>query len=145
MQENRQNACHVIQRLREAPGIVVPLVMLATVVALLLTVGMPNTVAAQQTASQLCADRGAVSEPANNPGLVSDCDTLLAVRDTLAGSGSLNWSADTPISQWYGVTVTGSPLRVTKLTLIGRELTGEIPGELGNLTNLQSLTSTATS
>ena len=139
MNENSQNACQVIQRLREIPGVVVPLVMLATVVALLLTIGVPNTAAAQQTASQLCADGVAVSDPANNPGLVSDCDTLLAARDTLAGSASLNWSADTPIGQWDGVTVSGSPLRVTELTLIGRELTGAIPAELGSLTQLHSL------
>ena len=68
---------------------------------------------------------------------MSDCDTLLAARDTLAGSRSLNWSADTPIGQWDGVTVTGSPLRVTKLVL--RRFAGEIPAELGSLTNLQTL------
>ena len=77
--------CPVIRRLRETPGVVVPLAMLVTVVALLLTIGVPNTAAAQQTASQLCADGVAVSDPANNPGLVSDCDTLLEARDTLAG------------------------------------------------------------
>ncbi len=103
----------VIRRLRETPGVVVPLAMLVTVVALLLTIGVPNTAAAQ-----LCADGVAVSDPANNPGLVSDCDTLLEARDTLAGSGSLNWSADNPISQWDGITVSGSPLRITKLVLV---------------------------
>ena len=131
--------CPVIRRLRETPGVVVPLAMLVTVVALLLTIGVPNTAAAQQTASQLCADGVAVSDPANNPGLVSDCDTLLEARDTLAGSGSLNWSADTPISQWDGVTVSGSPLRVTKLVLAFRRLTGEIPAVLGDLTHLKTL------
>ena len=139
MNENSQNGCHVIQRLRETPGVVVPLVMLATVVALLLTVGMPNTAAAQQTASRLCADGVAVADPANNPGLLSDCDTLLTARDTLAGSGSLDWSAGTPIGQWDGVTVSGSPLRVTKLVLVSWRLSGEIPAELGDLTNLLEL------
>ena len=83
-----------------------------------------------------CATGGAVEDAANNPGLVSDCDALLEARDTLAGSGSLNWSTGTSIGQWVGVTVIGSPLRVTKLTLGRKGLAGEIPAELGNLTNL---------
>ena len=33
-----------------------------------------------------CSSSVAVLDPANNPGLVSDCETLLSVRDTLAGS-----------------------------------------------------------
>ena len=44
----------------------------------------------------------------NNPGLVADCETLLAARDTLKGSGTLNWSADTPIANWDGITVGGT-------------------------------------
>ena len=43
------------------------------------------------------------------------------------------------IAQWDGVTVTGSPLRVTKLAFAVRRLSGEIPEELGDLTHLQSL------
>ena len=86
-----------------------------------------------------CATGGAVEDAANSPGLVSDCDALLEVRDTLAGSGSLNWSAGTSIGQWVGVTVNGSPLRVTKLTLGRKGLAGKIPAELGNLSNLQWL------
>ena len=86
-----------------------------------------------------CATGGAVPDAANNPGLVSDCDALLEARDTLAGSGSLNWSTGASIGQWVGVTVIGSPLRVTKLTLGRKGLAGEIPEELGNLTNLQWL------
>ena len=33
-----------------------------------------------------CSDGIAVSDAANNPGLVSDCETLLVARDTLAGA-----------------------------------------------------------
>ena len=72
-------------------------------------------------------------------GLVSDCDTLLAARDTLAGTASLNWVADTPITQWDGVTVGGTPKRVRGLSLNNNQLTGEIPTELGSLANLQQL------
>ena len=87
-----------------------------------------------------CATGGAVADASNNPGLVSDCDTLLAARDTLAGSAALNWSAGTPIDQWVGITAAGSPLRVTELRLIAKGLTGEIPAERwADLVNLEVL------
>ena len=86
-----------------------------------------------------CASGGAVSAPANNPGLVSDCAKLLAARDTLAGTGTLNWSATTPITQWDGVKIDGTPQRVNRLSLESMKLTGEIPKELGSLANLQRL------
>ena len=85
------------------------------------------------------ADGGAVLHAANNPGLVSDCNALLAARDALAGSAALNWLANRPIDLWEGVTVGGSPLRVTELDLSHKGLTGEIPGNLGDLANLQGL------
>ena len=75
----------------------------------------------------------------NNPGLAADCAMLLAARDTLAGTGTLNWSANAPITTWDGVTVGGSPLRATKLRLSDKGLTGEIPSELGSLANLEEL------
>ena len=109
--------------------------MLGVTAAVLVGVG---TVLATSTTSD-CAAGGAVADAANNPGLVSDCEALLASRDALAGSATLNWSADVPITQWDGVTVDGTPLRVTVLSLLGWGLTGEIPEELGTLSNLQSL------
>ena len=95
-----------------------------------------NTVMATESA---CTNEGAVFDPANNPGLVSDCAALLAARDTLAGTATLNWMANTPITQWEGVTVRGTPQRVTALYLEKRNLTGEIPPELGNLPDLNWL------
>ena len=86
----------------------------------------------------VCVAGGAVTD-VGNPGLMSDCEALLAARDILAGSATLNWSADTPITQWDGVTVDGTPQRVTELSLGERGLMGEIPAELGNLSNLVSL------
>ena len=94
----------------------------------------PNVVSAQQTSA--CATGGAVADAANNPGLVSDCEALLAARDTLAGTATINWAAETPIAEWDGVRVDGTPARVTMLELPRRQLTGEIPTELGNLSNL---------
>ena len=86
-----------------------------------------------------CASEGAVADAPNNPDLVSDCDTLLAARDTLVGTATLNWSASIPIGQWNGVTAAGSPLRVTELDLFKMELTGEIPAVLGSLSDLRYL------
>ena len=76
-------------------------------------------------------------DAANNPGLVTDCEALLAARDTLAGTATLNWSADTPISDWEGVTVEGPPQRVMELDLTDKQLSGSIPSALGNLSSLE--------
>ena len=65
--------------------------------------------------------------------LAADCAVLRAARDTLAGDGALNWSADVPVTEWDGVTVSGTPRRVTGLDLRNRGLTGSIPPELGSL------------
>ena len=86
-----------------------------------------------------CSAGVAVANAANNPGLVSDCDALLAARDALADAGTLNWSGSTAIGSWDGVTVSGSPLRVTNLALHESQLTGTIPPELGSLANLHEL------
>ena len=85
-----------------------------------------------------CVAGGAVVDTTNF-GLMSDCDSLLAAWDTLAGTASLNWVADTPITQWDGVIVGGTPKRVRGLSLEDGGLTGEIPKELGGLTNLLDL------
>ena len=86
-----------------------------------------------------CANGRAVPDPDNNPGLVSDCVALLAARDTLAGSVALNWAVDTPVAQWKGVAVRGTPQRVTRLDLREMGLNGTIPGELGLLSSLTQL------
>ena len=50
-----------------------------------------------------------------------------------------NWLTDAPLRNRHGVTI-GADSRVTYLILPRNRLTGEIPLELGNLTNLDSLT-----
>ena len=77
--------------------------------------------------------------PRGNPGLVSDREHLLALKDALAGTGTLSWSADRATSAWEGVTVAGAPPRVTGLNLAQRDLTGVIWGWLGDLTALTEL------
>ena len=113
--------------------------MAAGALALLAAVFVLVNPASAQRGGTTCSTAGAVSDAANNPGLVSDCNTLLAARDTLAGTATLNWSVSTPIDQWEGVTVSGSPPRVTELILPEKGLTGEIPAELATLSNLREL------
>ena len=88
-----------------------------------------------------CTAGFVVSEPEANPGLVRDCETLLGVRDTLAGIAEIGWSEDIPIGAWEGVGVGagGPPLRVRHLKLENRGLTGTLPSEIGRLTELTSL------
>ena len=98
----------------------------------------------------LCTNGIAVPEPQNNPGLVKDCMLLLSVHDRLAGDVFLNWSAYTPIAHWEGISI--SDARVTALILNDEDLafndgerlewlrlTGSIPPELGQLTELEYL------
>ena len=108
-------------------------------------------------------EKGAVADAEENPGLMSDCELLLRSRDKLAGSATLNWRDDAPMSEWEGVTLSGTPERVTRLELQGkgsgrRDSGGAVvgvgaeasvlvweqserrdSGELGKLTNLERL------
>ena len=88
-----------------------------------------------------CSSGTVVSDPLINPGLVSDCWVLLASRDALIGDGQdyLNWAIDGRIENWSGITVGGSPVRVTELRLSGHDLEGEIPVALSELSALQAL------
>ena len=86
-----------------------------------------------------CASGTAVADPASNARLVRDCETLLAAKAELAGTGSLNWSADAAITSWDGVKIGGAPKRVTRLELRNRQLTGSVPAALGRLGRLLRL------
>ena len=99
-----------------------------------------------------CSRGDAVPNPESNPGLVSDCANLLVARHAFSRwQRYLDWSAKTPITEWNGVTVGGSPPRVRALDLtfpglglpnsdiIPPPMTGHIPPEFGGLTELRSL------
>ena len=86
-----------------------------------------------------CASSVAVPDPENNPDLVFDCEILLAARDTIAGDVTLHWVTHIPIMAWNGVTIGGTPPRVTGISPRRRGLNGTIPTELGSLTSLQVL------
>lgn len=74
-----------------------------------------------------------------DPALAADCDALLESAAILAGTAALNWSVEAPLASWDGITVSGSPPRVTALELHGRGLTGSIPPQLATLTALTRL------
>ena len=71
--------------------------------------------------------------------LFDDCRRLLAMKDMLAGSAWLNWSATLPLREWHGVTVGGPESRVVRLELPRMGLNGRVPAALGQLAGLRSL------
>ena len=78
-------------------------------------------------------------DPQINPGLVTDCETLLDLRDALAGDVTLNWSNSVPLRNWHGVVIGDRPQRLVELQLGGSGLTGVIPPELSRLEALRVL------
>ena len=84
-----------------------------------------------------------VATAPGSPELLADRVRLLAIRDALDGRRTLNWDHGTAMTAWTGVTVGGTPPRVTKLQLSDRGLSGEISGLLGNLGADQQVLDTA--
>ena len=93
------------------------------------------------TSRAACAAGFVVPAPDASPGLVRDCEVLSAAREALFGWRLVNWGSGSPLDLWRGVTVAGSPPRVTGLALYRRRLLegGTIPAALGGLTHLQRL------
>ena len=99
-------------------------------------IGLPDAEVPDTEPPLDCSTGGAVVDAGVNRELVTDCDTLLSLRDSLAGSVVLNWAADTPIADWDGVSVGGSPMAVTGLELDEMGLSGRLPAELEMLSGL---------
>ncbi len=75
---------------------------------------------------------------ADNNGLTTDCEVLLGAMDTLGGS--LNWSEDSPLWMWDGVTLSADePRRVTRIWLRDQGLNGMIPASLARVEMLTVL------
>ena len=73
--------------------------------------------------------------------VASDRAALVALYNATGGASwftGTNWLSERPFGEWHGVT-TNSDGRVTELWLDRNQLTGPIPAELGDLTNLQTL------
>ena len=74
-------------------------------------------------------------------GPLDDRAALVALYHATGGDDweeNANWFADAPLSEWYGVD-TDEDGRVIALDLGGNDLTGHIPPELGDLSELESL------
>ena len=70
-----------------------------------------------------------------------DCVALVALYEATDGDNwenNTNWMSDEPLGEWFGVT-TDDDGRVTSLELDGNGLSGALPPELGDLTNLREL------
>ena len=119
----------------------------ATVSAYMLTVAASDGNGGTATATvsigltlAACSNGVTVTRPSERPGLVRDCSILLAARDTLAGSASLNWSAESAMSGWQGVYLDNKPPnRVYQVLLTGLSLSGSIPPALSEMDALQRL------
>ena len=95
-----------------------------------------------------CSNGIAVPNPADNPGLVKDCEILIRSQYTLTGDSQhpLKWTAREDISEWRGINVQGTPPRVTGLEAFNHlayadviALNGNLPAELGDLSGLRRL------
>ena len=81
--------------------------------------------------------------PAASGSVKTDLEALVALYNATDGdnwnaSASANWLSDDPLSEWSRV-LTDNDGRVGALILLGSGLSGEIPPELGSLSNLQGL------
>ena len=74
------------------------------------------------------------AESPDKPALVS----LYMAADGEHWLNNGNWLSEVPVGEWHGVTTDDSG-RVTRLALAHNGLKGEIPPELGDLTNLERL------
>ena len=77
----------------------------------------------------------------SGPDPTDDRAALLALYEATNGdnwTNNTNWLSDQPLGEWFGVT-TDANGRVTRLRLRENQLSGSLPSELGNLTNLQTL------
>ena len=79
--------------------------------------------------------------PTPNPNLPQDALALIALYDSTGGPNwhdSTNWRTDSPVATWFGVH-TDAQGRVTQLELSYNNLTGQIPPELRDLSEVGSI------
>ena len=99
------------------------------------------TVPPTATDTPVPADATATVPPAASRSDESDREVLVALYNATDGenwSNSDNWLSNAPLGEWYGV-ITNDYGRVIQLVLNDNGLSGEIPPELGSLSNLRWL------
>ena len=94
---------------------------------------------AQPPAPYACAGATVITDSSAKPGLVHDCEALLAAKYVLQGTASLNWTTTLSLDDWNGVNTSGTPGRLTGLDLDGQGLSGTLPASLGSLYELTEL------
>ena len=76
-----------------------------------------------------------------SPGILADMVGLVVLYESTDGenwANRSNWATITPVGEWHGVTVGAGGL-VTELELSDNGLNGELPPQLGSLSNLEHL------
>ena len=94
---------------------------------------------AQPPAAPTCTNGTAVTTPNDNRGLVSDCETLLAAKDGLRGTATLDWATSTAIGSWKGINhqrhAEPGDIRVPRLASISHNQSpsaDSVPNEAGS-------------
>ena len=94
------------------------------------------------TATDTPVPTATTAPPAASGSAETDREALVALYNATNGENwwpnDYNWLSDAPLGEWDGVT-TNDDGRVIGLSLIKNILSGEIPAELGTLSNLTDL------
>ena len=109
----------------------------AGAVLVLLSLVLPGVAGAQTTCTASSVAVAGFTGTLDD--LVTECTTLLGLKDTLRGTATLNWAETLDMASWDGITVAGDPPRVTKLELQEKGLDGSLPAALRDLTALTTL------
>ena len=107
--------------------------------ALKLTARIATTLALALTAGA-CGDDPAGPDP-EPPQISPDRDALVAIYNATDGPNwrrKTSWLTDAPVGEWHGV-VTDAGGRVVRLALSTNQLTGPLPGVIGELSELRYL------
>ena len=97
--------------------------------------GLTHLIGLSPLDSAGCSDWTHVDDPDANPGLVADCEAMVAIRNHFMSNPAntgIDWS-----SPWRGTTTKGG--RVVWLDLSGDQLYGAIPAQIGDLARLEHL------
>ena len=93
------------------------------------------------TATDAPAPATATAPPAASGSAETDREALVALYNATDGENwplNKNWLSEAPLGEWASV-ATNDDGRVTALFLSENDLSGEIPAELGSLSNLTHL------